>query len=707
MRSLWVGLVAIVTTACNQSDFGPPDFGSDPPPGPGSPTWDNTDLSCSTDHDCAPGEKCDGSRCRPKQCDDGPYQSLPPMGPHRLLFRDEEIAVIDGSSNQGSYWVDAYGASGSIDYHGPGGGSFSISNQSLVDVARVDTASGPGMVVATSGQKTVTISGTQVLQRTLDVGVVPVAVAAGDVDGDGVDDVVALASDGTVAVCSLAGACNHFKFDNVTGVDVAAADVDGDGLAEVVLLFQQNGKALAAVWSVDTNSTVAAGFDTTFMAVTAVDIDKDGYAEVALLEDGGYLGLASDRVNLYKVGSGWTGMGVASVNRSAVDLSSGNPDGQNGDTIVVLGSGGSLEVLRWNGSSLATSYSGSTSVTSSPKRVAMFDADGDSVAARLVSGPDLVAANLAPIMVVTFPPYDATIPNGGTSGVAVGNRTDQSMDLTTTVSMNAGVEVGVGADFLDIFSAKLSTRVSNEVSHSQTLTKRYGVGTRFSLKPQVDLYGDRYGAVVVGGECFHNYIYELVDPTNRMGGTGHQMMMVVPVGGTTTVLSTPRYNALAQLQTTLPIIQVPTQIGNPKSYPNSPMKLDGSAVQPDEQVFPQRPTLTVSDSASVAFSLSVGSAVTNIDTMTTSISISSSLGALGVTFGASLGASWGQSFALTIGNAAEFAGDVPPVYDDPHTPEDEYQTHGFSYTPYVYRETYGTGDQKSGYYVINYAVGTP
>lgn len=706
MRSLWVGLV-LVTSACNQSDFGPPDFGSDPPPGPGSPTWDNTDLSCSTDRDCAPGEKCDNNMCRPKQCDDGPYQSLAPMGPHKLLFRDEEIAVIDASSNQGSYWVDAYGAAGSIDYHGPGGGSFSIGNTSLVDLARIDTATGPGMVVAMSGQSSVQINGTQVVQRSLDVGLVPVAVAAGDVDGDGIDDVVALASDGTVAVCALAGGCNHWKFDNVSGIDVAAADVDGDGRAEVVLLFQQNGKALVAVWNADDNSTVAASFDTTFMAVTAADVDKDGFAEVALLEDGGYLGLASDRVNLYRVGSQWTGMGVASVNRSSTDLSSGNPDGQNtGDAIVVLGTGGSLEVLRWNGQSLATSYSGSTSVTNSPKRVAMFDADGDSVAARLVAGPDLVAANLAPIMVVTFPPYDATVPNGGTSGVGIGDRSDQGMDTTTTVSMNAGVEVGVGADFLDIFSAHLSTTISDTVSHSQTLSKHYSIGTRFSLKPQVDLYGDRYGAVVVGGECFHNYIYELIDPANRMGGTGHQMMMVVPVGGTTTVLSTPRYNALAQIQTTLPIIQVPTQIGNPKSYPQSPMKLDGSPVAEDEQVFPQRPTLMVSDSATVAFSLSVSSSVTNTQSLTTSVSLSSSLGALGVTFGATLGASWGQSYGLTVGSGTDFSGDVPPVPDDPHTPEDEYQTHGFSYTPYVYRETYGTGDQQSGYYVINYAVGT-
>jgi hypothetical protein len=310
------------------------------------------------------------------------------------------------------------------------------------------------------------------------------------------------------------------------------------------------------------------------------------------------------------------------------------------------------------------------------------------------------------MMVVTFPPYDATVPNGDTSGVGIGNRSDQGMDLTTTVSMNAGVEVGVGADFLDIFSANLSETVSKTVTHSQTLSKTYSIGTQFSLKPQVSLYGDRYAAVLVGGECFHNYIYELVDPTNRMGGTGHQMMMVVPVGGQTTVLSTPRYNSYAQTETQLPIIQVPTQIGNPKSYPQSPMKLDASPVQPDEQVFPQRPTLTVSDSATVAFSLSVSSSMVNTDAMSTAVSISSSLGALGVKFGATLGASWGQSFAVTIGNAASFSGAVPPIPDDPHTPEDEYQTHGFSYTPYVYRETYGTGDDKSGYYVINYAVGT-
>src|SRR5262249_31812549 len=198
------------------------------------------------------------------------------------------------------------------------------------------------------------------------------------------------------------------------------------------------------------------------------------------------------------------------------------------------GSGGDLDVQTWNGSGLASAYTGTTSATSSPKRIALADFDGDSVAATLVSGPELVAGALAPMMVVTFPPYGATLANAGVAAVAVGNREDQSTDASTTVSLQAGVEVGVGADFLDIFSAKLSAKLSTEVSATKSLDKHYSVGTKFSLKPQVDLYGDRYGAVVVGATCFHSYVYELVDPANRAGGTGHQMTMVVPVGGQTT-----------------------------------------------------------------------------------------------------------------------------------------------------------------------------
>ncbi len=706
MQRRWLSLFALV--ACNQSDFGPPPIGSDLPPGPGSPTWANTDLSCSTNDDCAPGEVCDGGFCRPKQCDDGPYISHAPLGGHHLLFPDDELLVIDGSQNQGSYWVDGYGAAGSIDYHGAGGGSYSLGTSSLVDVARIDTPAGAGMIVAISGKTDVTITGAAIQTSTVNVGIVPIAVAAGDVDGDQVDDVIALDASGKIAICKQDGSgCNTYSTSGISGVDLAAADVDGDGLAEVIILGGNSGGSQVIAWSVDDGTTIAANISDTYMALTAGDVDHDGRAEVALLRDGGWLGLRSDHIDLFRVGSQWDGVASYSTISSSIDIAAGDLDASDtGDAIVVLGDDGSVDVQRWDGQGLSSSFSGSAGTTSSPKRVALADVDGDSVAATLVSGPDLIAGNLAPMIAVTFPPYDATVSKGGTSGVAIGNRTNESTDATSTVSLTAGVEVGVGADFLSIFSAHLSETLSRTVTQSKTLSKSYSVGTTFSLKPQTDLYGDHYGAVVVGSTCFHSYVYQLVDPANHDGGTGHEITMVVPVGGQTTVLSTPRYGALAQHAPGLPSIVPAAQIGNPQSYPTAPTKLDGSAVQPDEQVFPQLPTLSASDVSTVAFSLSVGSSQTNTSSLSTSLSLSGSLGALGVTFGASLGASWGQSYAVTIGSASEFSGDIPPIADDPNTPEDEYRTHGYSFAPYVYRETFTdpASQAQAGYYAIQYAV---
>jgi len=708
MRTL-VLLAALV--GCDQTDFGDPSFGSDPPPGPGSPTWDDTDLSCTTNDECAPGEACDGTTCRPKQCDDGPYDSAAPLGPHRQLYKDEEILVVDADASQGKYWVDGYGAAGAIDYAGAGGGSYSIGTAQVVDVSRIDTEDGPGMVVASSGRTQVTITGAGLAPRAIDVGIVPVAVAAADVDGDALDDIVALSATAEVTVCSLAGSCGRWNVGNAIGLDIAAGDTDGDGIAELVILLDVAERTEVLAFNIVEDRTVGASFDTHFQAVTTGDLDRDGRAEVALLEDRGWLGFASDQVHTYRVMSQWTGIAATPTSGSAIDLAAGDVDSADGDgdVIAVLGSNRSVDVLRWSGAGLTRAYTGSVATTSTPRRIALGDVDQDSIAARLVSGPDLVPGGLVPMMAVTFPPYDASLAKGGVAGVAVGNRTDMSNDAATTVSLSAGIEVGVGADFLSVFSAKLSTKFSAEVSRTHSVGRKQSVGTKFSLRPQLDLYGDRYGAVVVGCNCFHTYVYELVDPANRAGGTGHRVTMIVPVGGQTTVLSTPRYNALAQAIGGLPEIAIPTTIGDPSSYPATPQKLDGSPVALDEQVFPNRPVLAVSDVSTVAFSLSVGSSETNSAALRQSVSVSGSLGALGVTVGGSLGVGWGESFSVSIGNASEFSGEVPPIFDDPSTPEDEYATHGFTYSPYVYRETYvdPVSNEPSGFYVIGYAVGAP
>jgi hypothetical protein len=702
-------LLALVAVfgGCDQSAFDPPGIGEDTPPGPGSPTWDDTDLSCASDSDCAPGESCSEQQCRPRQCDEGPYSSTVPLGPNRVLFREQELFIVDATQSQSAYWVDSYQGNGSIGY---AGGSFSLGAAAVVDVARIHTADGGGVVAAVSGQTRVKLAGTGFATKQVDTGLVPVAVAAGDVDGDATDEIVVLSAAGGIAICKQAGGCKHYNFGNgERGVDVAVADTNADGVAEIMFLLRTGDATSIAAWSVDVaNGFVAASFDTHFDAITAGDIDVDGRAEIAVLEDRGWFGFASDRVHFYRVGASFTGIVAVTTTGSAIDLAAGDLDGgEQGDAVVVLGDNQSVDVLRWTGSSVAKAFSGSVATTSAPRRIAVGDFDNDSVAARLVGGPTLVAGSLVPTMVVTFPPYHSTYSDAARSGVAVGNRNEMTEAFTDTIALNAGIEVGVGADFLGLFNARIGTRLGVDISRSRTLSKTVGIGTKFSLRPQPELYGNQYAAVVVACNCFHVYEYEMLDAANRLGVAGKRMKMIVPVGGQTTVLSTPRYNALAATVSGLPAIAVPTRIGDVASYPRMPTKLDGTPVQPDEHVFAQRPTLRVSDVGAVGFSMSVATSDTNTTALMTTVSVSGSLGGLGVSVGSSLGVSWGKSYAIVIGSSADFGGEVPPLPNKPDTPEDEYLTHAYSFSPYLYRQPYtnSVSGEATGYYVLDYTVG--
>lgn len=707
MRRLGMSLFVVMVAACDQSAFDLPDA-SEPPPGPGSPTWDDTDLSCSTESDCAPGETCVSGSCRPQQCDDGPYESDAPLGPNRLLFREQELFIVDSTAAEGAYWIDGYDAAGSISYGGAAGGSTKIGTASLVDVARIHTRTGGGMLVASSGSTSVTLAGRTFAKTTVNVGIVPVAVAAGDVDGDMVDDIVALSQAGKIAICEQAGGCTQYSFGNgEIGKDLAVADVDGDGVEEILFLLRVGDRTTIAVWTVGVDGGFRTGsFDAHFDAITAGDVDKDGRAEVAVLEDRGWFGYASDRVHIYRIGAQFTGITAVATTGSATDLSAGDIDASESDVIVVLGDNKAVDVLRWNGSTVAKAFSGTVGTTVSPSRIALGDYDDDSVAARLKStSASLVAGRIMPVAVVTFPPYDSTYGNGTTSGVTFGNQMTTAEDFGSTVSLNAGIEVGVEVGFLG-FKGRVGTRVSMDVQRGRNLNRRSGVGTSFTLRPQTELYGNEYAAVVVACNCFHTYEYELVDPANRASSNGQRMVMIVPVGGQTTVLSTPRYNALANVVEGLPTIDVANRIGDPTSYPTEPRKLDGSLVEPDEHVFSTRPTLQVSDVGSVAFSLSVGGGETNSEAMNIGVSVNGSLGALGLTVGGSLGVNWGKSYAISVGQDTSFSGDVPPLPDRPGTPEDEYKTRGYSFSPYVYRQSYTDpmSGEPTGYYVLDYAV---
>ncbi|HET6612876.1 MAG TPA: hypothetical protein VFG83_12840, partial [Kofleriaceae bacterium] len=206
----------------------------------------------------------------------------------------------------------------------------------------------------------------------------------------------------------------------------------------------------------------------------------------------------------------------------------------------------------------------------------------------------------------------------------------------------------------------------------------------------------------------HQYTYQLSDPTARLGegADGGRFVVVVPVGGQTTVWSTRRYNAMADAVGGLPHIEVAGSIGDPSSYPTSPTRVDGTPIAPEDMLFPDPPQYLTSDVGEVGWWLEAGESETNQTNLTTSLGVSSSINAGGFKFGADVGVGLGSGYSITVGSSAFFSGSVPPIPDDPETPEDEYQTYAFSFSPVVYSEPYTAADgQPASYYVLNYIVG--
>jgi hypothetical protein len=121
-----------------------------------------------------------------------------------------------------------------------------------------------------------------------------VTVAAGDVDGDGKDEIIAGAGtgggphvrlfegDGTL----LPNSFFAFHPDSRTGVDVTAGDFDGDGKDDVAVAQLANGEAWTKIYQYNNNQTVLGEFRAygegveTGANITAHDIDYDGRAEL-------------------------------------------------------------------------------------------------------------------------------------------------------------------------------------------------------------------------------------------------------------------------------------------------------------------------------------------------------------------------------------------------------------------------------------------
>ncbi len=704
---MWVGrLVAGATLAFGIAIVGCQPGGTpEASVGPGASAWkDDGTVDCKADNECATGETCVEGICQMKRCGEPNYKSSAPLGFVGYFKRDREIVVSESQGIPGATLAEFDSRNGTL---AKAPTPWAQATGKVIDIAGGNfTGKRPESVaIAMDGSSNVTVKAKEG-EILVPVGFVPVALSSGDVDGDGLDEIIALADNGTVAACkATTKQCTKITASvPVRATDIAAGDLDGDGYAEAVVLA---GTSLAIV-NFDSDKTGHKKTKTvtapmTLLRIAMGDLDGDGHDDLVGLEDS----YGEEEVHILSIGE------TDASARTTVNVASGARDitvgatGADRTTLAVLGGDNTVEMFNWTDNKLQRQSKSVLEGTKNAMRIALSDVDGDSPTRSVKGEPKLVPGRVVPIAVLTLPPYSRTY-SEGVSSATLGATEEQEKSDIKTVILGASVGIALGGELGPIVTAEVSATVSRESWSIDTNTKGIAIGGSFELEARPEKDGFSGGAVMLGCACYHQYQYVVDDPKGLLGAgvDGKTIDVFVPVGGQTSVWSTRRYNALAEALKTLPKINVPHKTGQVDSYPTTPKTLDGAPIPEDDLVFKKPPTFRTSDVASVDFELTASESTAKEKHVYDGLTIGAEIGAFGVTLSGEVDMQVGRGYSVSVGREASFAGHVPPVRNDPETPEDEFGLYGYSFTPLVYRHRYTDEDKKgSAFYVLTYAVG--
>lgn len=673
---------------------------------PGQDVYDSDAVACDGPGQCGAGEACVAGVCRLQRCASSTFKSTAPLGRYHALTRDREIIAVEAGR-----YVDAY-QPGDSTFARPSGGRIFAESRDIVDLAggRV-WAGGPELaIVAEVGSTQIVVSG----QRPVDVGFAPVAVDVGDLDDDGIDEIIAVAQSGQVAVCHAEqNTCEKTQLVVGSARDVAVGDVDGDGHVEIAVLGEKAGQSVVGVWNRDAGETGQPAYEYATLSkkvarLDAGDLTGDGISELVALEIRGGIVNNADHVIVYT----WSGDAASeksdfSLGTDAHDVVVDDWHGDDKLEVAVLDTSSKVHMLAPDsGARLSRLFSSKLSFANSATRIAAVDFDDDSAVGELEGEPELVPGDLVPLAALMLPPYSRTR-SDGRAVAAMGSGEETGESQGEGISLGASLGFSVEGEIPGIVKVTVGVKVGRELKRKNKLSQRIKIEDYLAVSARPEIEGPDNGAVMVGCGCFHNYRYALKDKANRFEGA-KSVDIFVPVGGQTQVWGLKRYNAMAKLEG-LPEVHVPYTVGDPGSYPTKPVTLGGQPIPREDYLFPNPVSHRVSDTASRAFKYSIDQSEATEWSETRSASVFGS-GKLAFGIGAGVSAEitvkkeW--SYEVSAGRSTTFAGAVPPLRDDPSTPEDEYRAFGYSFTPIVYRERYvREGQPEATYLVMTYVVG--
>ena len=167
--------------------------------------------------------------------------------------------------------------------------------------------------------------------------------AIADVDGDGVNEIIAgqLRGGTTVGVYRTDGTeivrFSAYHEDDDEGVSVAGGDLDGDGRAEIIVLSGDDEKEVK-IFSYDGTSVLSTGIGANHMEVKAVDtgdMEGDGLFELVMLEKGSHKSGSAVSIWSLQTGKKKKKSEFATGIKHVKDIGVGDVDGDMIDDIAV------------------------------------------------------------------------------------------------------------------------------------------------------------------------------------------------------------------------------------------------------------------------------------------------------------------------------------------------------------------------------------